>query len=549
MVYDFFIAVCPIGSVQVGSQCKLTYSNKCRAGYTFDGNRCVIKFKNCPLNFELNEFDQCVQRQLCPQNHVWRNGRCEPPSPNCPSGWRWNRSQCEIIDVECPRGSYLRGNECISESFSCPIGFEQDGERCVEPKLFCPSGYKMKENGFCSQVTLRCPSGSIMKDGVCQRKFITCPVGTEKIGNQCYQAQPKRAWCPPGFQLIGDMCNMVTTQRPPDVLTCPFQVPTAPTTPTPPIEIKCADGFYRVGYNCYPLMTERPITQCPPGFYAQGNLCLQIQVPTTPPILPPVQVIECDEGFYRIGNNCYQNPTMRPVTRPPIVCPPGSYREGNQCVEIKIVEICQPGFFKHNGQCYPIRVTTVQPEIITIPVTYTTPSYRERTRCPESFVYQNSECYRCPSNFDLCDKKCVRSGQSCESSQSSHPNININISLPDQRATEKAHSIINHIAPINNTIININNITNPVSLNNVVKNNIHIYNDAQCPDGSIRTVVVKNNETSNGCVGSENVKVSENTRRSYIDAKEDEHPEKCCEVVTPRQCKTRQSNQWNCSHR
>jgi hypothetical protein len=521
--------ICPVGSKQVGSVCNITFSNECPESYTFNGERCVIKFTNCPLNFEMNESGQCVERQLCPHNHIWRNERCQPMT-NCPNGWRWNGERCEVIRVECQPGSVLRGNECVSESFLCPIGFDQIGDNCIQPKLLCPPGYEMKSSGFCSQVTLRCPSGSAMINGECRRTVISCPEGTHQVGNQCYQVQTERPTCPPGFQLVGNMCNLIPTQKPPG--------------------FECPPGTVKLGNACYylPNSTEKPGITCPPGFYVSGDRCVPIQTPPTHPSVPPP---ECPEGFYRQGNACY--PNTLPVPRPPIFCPPGFFYDGTRCNQIPS-KPCPPEYYEENGRCYPIGGREPWPETSTPRLVYPPTNAPGHRRCPDGFEYHNHQCYRCPPDFILCENKCIRSGHSCGGG--SYPNININIFSRDNRATGKIHNIINQIEPINNTIVNFNNVTHPVTLNNVVENNIHIYNDVQCPDGSIRTIIVKNNETVNGCLDVDTSKDSEN-KPTDIDDVYDEENEKCCEIVTPRQCKKRDSNGrdpnvtglWICTHR
>jgi hypothetical protein len=136
-------------------------------------------------------------------------------------------------------------------------------------------------------------------------------------------------------------------------------------------------------------------------------------------------------------------------------------------------------------------------------------------------------------------------------------NVNINFSRPiyEERPQREPVNIINNIEPINNTIINNNNVTHPVTLNNVNENNIYIYTEVQCDDGSIRTTIVKNNETFTSCVnvrkdsnGNSREKIEATTvRRDDVSNEDDEG--RCCEIVTPRQCKKRGADEWICSHR
>jgi hypothetical protein len=567
--------VCPVGSTQIGSVCNVTYSNECPDGYTFNGERCVIKYTDCPLNFELNEFGRCVQRQICPRNHNFENGRCRPIT-QCPPEFRWNGERCEVSNIQCQRGFVLRGSECVDERFTCPIGFDEYGDECVSPKPECPAGYEIKSDGFCSRVTLRCRSGSSMINGECRRTILTCPDSSYKVGDECHKIQTERPpTCPIGFYLANNMCYLIPTDRPEveqDLVcppgtykngnacylissstkrptTCPpgfyrdgsrcleIQTKSPPVTYPPPEEVECPIGTHRVGDVCYrnvpELSTERPIL-CQPGYYRAGSRCLEIQTKSPPVTYPPPEGVECPIGSHRVGDVCYQNVTEPPSTDQPILCPSGYYRSGNQCFAIVV-----PSTTPKYGSTTP---RTVSP---------TTPFYpNPNQQCPDGFVLHNNQCYRCPPNFDLCENKCVRNNVGC--GQSHHPNININIYTRDQRATGKGYNIINQVEPINNTIINFNNVTHPVTLNNVNENNIYIYSETQCPDGSIRTVIVKNNETINGCIDIESDKNSDGSKPSVIDddgTDANEDSGKCCEVVTPRQCKKRDSNQWICTHR
>lgn len=241
----------------------------------------------------------------------------------------------------------------------------------------------------------------------------------------------------------------------------------------------------------------------------------------------------CPADAVMVKGKCHRTDIFEQPT-----CPPGSIHNGIQCVPYQPDDDCQSGNYKVNGQCIPIPGVD-PPE--------KTENYPTQTRCPSGFNPYNNQCYRCPQNFNLCEDRCVKSGQSCNSAKL--PDIIINNYPRSQGTAGGAPNIVNLIEPINNTIININNITHPVTLHNLVENNIYIYNDVQCRDGSIRTVITKNNETINGCVDVDTEDDSEKTTSSGVEGSDDETPEKCCEVVTPRQCKQRDTNEWMCTHR
>lgn len=142
--------------------------------------------------------------------------------------------------------------------------------------------------------------------------------------------------------------------------------------------------------------------------------------------------------------------------------------------------------------------------------------------CPAGFQYRNRRCYRCPQDYTFCNNQCIR-GSDCSSSA----------------PPPKVYNIINNIEPINNTVVNINNITNPVHLNNINTNNIFVYTETECRDGSIRTTMIKNNETINGCVDKDEPNETE---------EEQDTLKKCCEIITPKQCRQK-SNKWICAHK
>lgn len=386
--------LCPIGTVKNGSSCDVFNSNNCQEGYTLIKNRCVLSQTTCPLNFEWDG-RSCIQRRICPNNHVWKSGRCVLPTPECPYGWEWTGEICQVSLVQCQPGSILRGEECVAESFTCPSGTILIGEDCVKPYPICLPGFILNNStGFCTQIILRCPPGSEMVNGRCTSTVLTCSEGI-LVGNQCYD-------------------NRTSNQ--------PNQFPKT-TTPRPIVNI----------------------------------------------------------------------PTSHPRSR-----------------------YCLEGFTLHNGLCY-----------------------------------------QCPHGYNLCNSKCSKNTECNEDNSGSNafPPININIYTRDHGSSRpspdyrgQGYNIVNNVSPINNTIVNINNITHPVTLNNFNENNIYIHTDVQCPDGSIKTVVVKNNESKNGCIDLERDKNDINIDVDHED-REFKEPEKCCEVVTPRQCKKRNENQWACSHK
>jgi hypothetical protein len=118
---------------------------------------------------------------------------------------------------------------------------------------------------------------------------------------------------------------------------------------------------------------------------------------------------------------------------------------------------------------------------------------------------------------------------------------------------------------VNNTIVNINNITKPVYFNNHNQNNIYVYSSIECADGSIRTIIVNNNSTISECTDVTVPKTTPSTTtlpNDYPDNKPDCDDEncsvessttmkdnnQCCEIYTPRRCENK-NGEWICGHR
>lgn len=68
--------------------------------------------------------------------------------------------------------------------------------------------------------------------------------------------------------------------------------------------------------------------------------------------------------------------------------------------------------------------------------------------------------------------------------------------------TDSTH--INIVITPGETIVHNNNTINKeVIVNNHNLNNVFVYSDVRCKDGSVRTMIVKNNETISGCPNDE----------------------------------------------
>lgn len=271
--------------------------------------------------------------------------------------------------------------------------------------------------------------------------------------------------------------------------------------------------------------------------------------------------------------------------KPTPICPPNyELHETGLCVQTtkkclngtllidgkcqKTVIKCPEGYEKIADQCYKIIQLPTNPPSPLNPVTtdatptkappnnaVTTESIIPETPikkvCPDGFTFYKQQCYRCPDGFSLCNGKCRKNISPCQSYKHANmPNINIHVNIPildilkstTQLSNIKPVNIINHVEPINNTVHNYNNVTRPVTLNNVNENNIFVYTDTMCADGKVRTTIIKNNQTIVGC--DENDSESE-TKGTTSDRPQDssshkyeneanKKDQKCCEIVTPR---------------
>lgn len=397
----------------------------------------------------------------------------------------------------CPIGSVQNGSVCVEVySNDCPQGYTWKNDRCVLSRTSCPLNFEW-DGRSCVQRRI-CPINHVWKNERCVLPIPECPIGWHWNGDIC---QVDNIQCPPGSVVLGN---------------------------------ECVDESFT----------------CPPGFFEENDECVKPR-----PICPPGYLLNLSSGF------CVQE-NFR--------CPPGSQQINGDCKTI--VVRCPPGTYKVRNQCYNLttpRYPDLQPgtptprPIVTIPTKRPT----KPLTCPEGFVLYNNLCYRCPQSYNLCNSQCVRHTDCDDVSPPGYPQfpwktpsqpvININLYSRDfssSRPSYDGRHVINNIEPINNTIVNINNVTHPVTLNNVNENNFYIYTDTQCADGSIRTVVIKNNETINGCVDinpdrhPDRDSIQDKSTETEHDDNENEQ-EKCCEIVTARQCKKKNEDHWKCSHK
>lgn len=446
---------------------------------------------------------------LCPVGFIQNGSVCVASYSNdCPEGYTWKSDRCVLSRTICPLNFEWNGRSCVEQQI-CPHNHVWKDGRCVQPEPECPDGWYWNGDR-CEVEKIECQSGSVLRGNECVIESFACPSGFDKVGDDCVKPQPV---CPPGYELKSSgFCSQVN--------------------------IFCPPGSVLVNGEC-----RRTVISCPPGTNQVGDQCFKIPDPITPP--PFI----CPSGYYKVGGRCYPIPQTITTTEP---------MYWTEAIT------SEPPRLDPDSQVTSRPPTTARPTTVrpTQRPTYPPNNRPVRPVCPEGFSLYNDLCYRCPPDFDFCNMQCLRKTHSC-SSYPQYPreelqdlprNININIITrePGPRyAPGPGYNIFNNIEPVNNTIVNINNITHPVTLNNVNENNIYIYTDTQCPDGSIRTVIVKNNETINGCVDIDDEQLEKQTNGTdrEPESAENKEPEKCCEIVTPRQCKKRDENQWICTHR
>ncbi|XP_049536639.1 uncharacterized protein LOC125951700 [Anopheles darlingi] len=216
------------------------------------------------------------------------------------------------------------------------------------------------------------------------------------------------------------------------------------------------------------------------------------------------------------------------------VCRDGAFDVTGKCV-------CKPGFAEHEGNCY--RITRSVGHL----------------GCPLGSVERLGFCHFIPLPP-------IRDVIPAQEKVIVVPPLRIEIPLPelpdeDEELTpEDERDVEEVIAPpvrltfeksVNNHNV-INNATN-VHTSNV--NNVFVHMTRRLPTGAIRTVVIRNNETT---VYDEDVKAGgssipahsttrPSTEETTVSATTTKRPP-CCKIVGPRVCR-KQDDEWVCFHR
>lgn len=184
---------CPIGTVLEGNACVDQLIPNCPQGYVWKNERCVSTQTSCPLNYNWDG-RSCVPRKICPDNYIFKNNRCVLQTTVCPTGSSWNGNVCETKETD---------------------------------KLNCPPGY-IEDSDGCTKLPVKCQSGHIYSftSGTCV--IASCPEGTYREGDRCYQYPARNSWeqttqrpmqprvsrkgpitnayCPEGYTLYNNSC-------------------------------------------------------------------------------------------------------------------------------------------------------------------------------------------------------------------------------------------------------------------------------------------------------------------------------------------------------
>lgn len=362
----------------------------------------------------------------------------------------------------------------------------------VDVDRVCPIGQIRTDFGCVSQH--ECPEGLERRGGRCVRIFVECPTGFRREGSRCIQI----VQCPRNYEVRGDKCVLLR----PD----------------------CASGYYWNGQQC--LISE---IECPSGYVYINGQCVR-------------EIVTCSPDEINVNGECRTKE---------VECPPGYNRTATGFCERRTPR-CEFGFTWDGSACSRRRETIfVQPTRRPLPppsnlvrVTQPPPVRIQSSRCPEGYQFYQGSCYRCSDVPEVDRPVCQTQTKSECCNQGSHPAPNININVHNHGSTRgggsgQGYNIVNNIHPANNTIHNINNVTAPITINNVNDNSIAIQHGGHCRDGTIKTTVIRNNVTEHSCTD-----VVQESGEEVVEPR----PKKCCQVATPRKC--HQTNgTWGCGHR
>lgn len=582
---------CPDNFQLIDSQCiyKSEINVQCPLNHTWDGEMCVHTIPSCPYGYSLTGgVCQKTSSGYCPSNTQLVNGVCvlrETSSVQCSDGFDWNGSECvHSVYYRCDAGYQLLNGRCVKEVthspiYNCPNGTRLSGTMCIPLQNFCPIGYSYS-NEECVVISL-CPPGFVHKDNRCVRS--KCPPNRPNY-------LPVLPTCPEGYVLLNRTCFKYSV---------PLVIPGMPINPGTPETVApipaCPNHYQLENGTCVSTENESEhpvILYCPAEFLLQGDLCIRVTTPSQPPTL------NCANGYVFRSGVCISVSTGQPPSTNGtivITCPENSITFSNgTCIQINVHQNdthidnrpCLPGFkVSLNSSCevdtditiYPCQNGTISNwnngscifDHTKVPVNNGTVVVGGV--CPDGFTVLNGTCVqvitklpRCPFGFTLrrngmctktvpvCQIGYKFKGNACYPIRSLqtmppsiHPDDGVITNTTDGKNSTTIHCSgtgceITNTIHINNTVYQPSNVVTK-NENNVI---VNMWSDGQLVS------VTRNNETIfysttgrpsvNHDTDEEDMQTS--SAAPAIDV------ERCCEIVSPRQCKET-DGEWHCYHR
>lgn len=590
---------CPENFQLIDSQCiyKSEINVQCPNDHTWDGEMCVHTIPSCPNGYSLTDgVCQKTTSGYCPSNTKLVNGVCvlrETSNVQCTAGFDWNGSDCvHSVYYRCEAGYQLLSGRCVKEVthspiYNCPNGTRLSGTMCIPLQNFCPIGYSYS-NEECVVISL-CPPGFVHKDNRCVRS--KCPPNRPSH-------LPVLPTCPEGYVLLNRTCFKYSV---------PPVIPGKPIIPGTPETVEpipaCPNYYILQNGTCISTEneTDHPvILYCPAEFLLQGDLCIRVTTASQPP------TIICAVGYVFRSGVCVSVSTGQPPTTNGtivVTCPENSITFSNgTCVQINVQENdtqidnrpCLPGFkVSSNSTCEVDTIIHINQcqngtwnngscifDQTNVPVNNGSVVVGV---CPEGFSVLNGTCVqviteppRCPFGFTLrSNGMCTKTVPICQFGYKFKGNACYPILAPQTMPPSNPDKgyIRNSTDGNNSTSIHCNGtgceITNTIHINNTFHhpNNVVTTNENNVivnmwSDGQLVSVTRNNETIFYSTTGRPSVSTDDSTERldssaengtpendmqtnSTAPAVDDE---RCCEVVTPRQCKESEG-EWHCYHR
>lgn len=589
-------------SLQANGQCvyQSDTSVNCPDEHIWDGTACVHTIPSCPIGYSLGSAGMC-QRQTsgsCPENRHLVNGRCRTIATidiQCPPDFERHGTECvHRSDGLCASGFRIDNGKCVAErteapQYSCPnetllVHTLDVGRRCIAYADLCPTGYAYAANEqrcLLESSSSLCPTGFTLQNNQCIRyKCPPPPVITVNVVSPI---------CPADYELRNSTCHKLSIWPAiPPPLTEPST--TENITVLPIVPIRCGPNYVAFNEtNC--VRDESATPYCSAGFVysSDSGECVRS---TDENASTNSSRLECGHGFVELNGICVSvdetNPDKNATTNNNPCLPGYTFHLNNgSCLIITTNEvdepnlnngnvttpICLPGYHSVNGHCQwrcdEFSTNCEKEEEITIHPT-----------CPFGYtLIANGKCEKiqpqCPDNYifvgHVCYPKHVVETTSTPANTTPPPPP----PLPTETLTEHANNLTsttstttfrcssnsssgttNESCQIINTIHNNNTIYQPTNVvttneNNVIVNlwrngrlhSITRNNETVFMNGGGNDTVIKEEEPT--------TKIATSKTELEVGVEEDvDEVERCCNVVSPRQCKRNETTaEWHCYHR